>query len=50
MTIGKRETNKEKKSKTLYSETGPDQILRAVELPTDIDTDRITAARMVSSH
>jgi HSP20 family protein len=41
---GKRETNKEEKQgKTLYSETGRDQILRVVDLPVDIDTDKITA-------
>ena len=41
---GKRETSKEeKKGKTVYSETGSDEILRVVELPTNIDTDKITA-------
>lgn len=41
---GKRETSKEeKKGKTVYSETGSDQILRVVELPANIDTDKVTA-------
>jgi HSP20 family molecular chaperone IbpA len=41
---GKRETSKEeKKGKTLYSETGRDQILRVVDLPVEIQTDKVTA-------
>jgi HSP20 family molecular chaperone IbpA len=41
---GKRETSREeKKDKTLYSETGSDQILRVVELPANIDTEKATA-------
>jgi HSP20 family protein len=41
---GKRETNKEeKKGKTFYSETGCDQILRVVDLPVAIETDKVTA-------
>jgi HSP20 family molecular chaperone IbpA len=41
---GKRETSKEeKKGKTLYSETGCDQILRVVDLPAEIETDKVTA-------
>jgi HSP20 family protein len=41
---GKRETNKEeKKGKTVYSETGCDQILRVVDLPAEVETDKVTA-------
>jgi len=41
---GKRETSKEeKKGKTLYSETGSDEVLRIVDVPTNIDTNKITA-------
>jgi HSP20 family molecular chaperone IbpA len=41
---GKRETSKEeKKGKTVYSETGRDQILRVVDLPVEIETDKATA-------
>ena len=41
---GKRETSKEEKNgKTLYSETGSDELLRVVELPTNIDTDKTSA-------
>jgi HSP20 family protein len=41
---GKRETSKEeKKGKTLYAETGCDQILRVVDLPVEIETDKVTA-------
>jgi HSP20 family protein len=41
---GKREISKEeKKGKTLYSETGRDQILRVVDLPVEIETDKVTA-------
>jgi HSP20 family molecular chaperone IbpA len=41
---GKRETNKEeKKGKTVYSETGCDQILRVVDLPTEVEMDKVTA-------
>jgi len=42
---GKRKTSKEeKKGKTVYSETGSDQILRVVDLPVEIETDKVTAA------
>ncbi len=41
---GKREEKKEeKKGKTIRSETCSDRILRVVELPADVDTDRATA-------
>jgi len=41
---GKREASKEeKKGKTFYSETGCDQILRVIDLPVAIETDKITA-------
>jgi HSP20 family protein len=41
---GKRETSKEeKKGKTLYSETGSDQILRIVDLPVEVDADKVSA-------
>jgi len=41
---GKRETSKkEKKGKTVYSETGCDQILRVVDLPAEVETDKVTA-------
>lgn len=41
---GKRETSKEeKKGKAVYSETGCDQILRVVELPTEVETGKVTA-------
>lgn len=42
---GKRETSKEeKKGKTVYSETGCDQILRVVDLPAEVETDKVTAS------
>jgi HSP20 family protein len=41
---GKREASKEeKKSKTVYSEACCDQILRVVDLPVEIETDKVTA-------
>jgi len=41
---GKRETSKEeKKGKSLYSETGCDQILRVVDLPVEVEADKVTA-------
>jgi HSP20 family molecular chaperone IbpA len=41
---GKRETTKEeKKGKAVYSETGRDQMLRVVDLPVEIETDKVTA-------
>lgn len=41
---GKRETSKEeKKGKTVYSEKCSDQILRIVELPSEIDADQVTS-------
>ena len=41
---GKRETSKEeKKSKSVYSETGCDQVLRVVDLPAEVETDKVTA-------
>lgn len=41
---GKRESKKEeKKGKTLYAEETSDQILRVVNLPADIDTEKVTA-------
>jgi len=41
---GKRETKKEeKKGKTVYSETCSDQIMRVVDLPADVETEKFTA-------
>ena len=41
---GKRESKKEeKKGKSLYAEETSDQILRVVNLPADIDTEKVTA-------
>ena len=41
---GKRETSKEeKRGKTVYSETSSDEILRTVDLPVDVETDKVTA-------
>jgi HSP20 family protein len=41
---GKRETKKEeKKGKTVCAESRSDQILRMVDLPAEIDTDKVTA-------
>lgn len=41
---GKRETKKEeKKGKTVCAESCSDQILRTVELPAEIETDKVTA-------
>jgi HSP20 family protein len=41
---GKRETKKEeKKGKAVYSESCSDQILRVVDLPADVETDKVTA-------
>lgn len=41
---GKRETKKEeKKGKTLWVESSSDQILRVVDLPAEIATDKVTA-------
>jgi HSP20 family molecular chaperone IbpA len=41
---GKRETSKEeKKGKSVYSETGCDQILRVEDLPAEVETDKVTA-------
>jgi HSP20 family molecular chaperone IbpA len=40
---GKRETSKEKKGKTVYSETGCDQILCVVDLHAVVETDKVTA-------
>jgi HSP20 family molecular chaperone IbpA len=41
---GKRETSKEeKKGKSVYYETGCDQILRVVDLPAEVETDKVTA-------
>jgi HSP20 family protein len=41
---GKRETKtEEKKGKTIYSETCSDQILRVVDLPSEIETGKVTA-------
>ena len=41
---GKRETSKEeRKGKSVYSETGCDQILRVVDLPAEVETDKVTA-------
>jgi HSP20 family protein len=41
---GKRETKKEeKKGKTVYAESCSDQILRMVNLPAEIETDKVTA-------
>ena len=41
---GKRESNKEKKEgKTIYSEGCCDQMLRVVDLPTAVETDKTTA-------
>jgi HSP20 family protein len=41
---GKRDAKKEeKKGKTVYGETCADQILRWVDLPVDVETDKVTA-------
>ena len=41
---GKRETKTEKKEgKTVYSETCSDQILRIVDLPAEVETDKVVA-------
>ncbi|MFZ0978230.1 MAG: Hsp20/alpha crystallin family protein, partial [Candidatus Acidiferrales bacterium] len=41
---GKRETNtQQKKGKTVYSETCSDQILRIVDLPAEVETDKVAA-------
>jgi HSP20 family protein len=41
---GKRETKKkEKQARTLYSETCSDQIMRVIELPAEIETEKVTA-------
>jgi HSP20 family protein len=41
---GKRETKKEeKKGKVVCAESRSDQILRMVDLPAEIDTDKVTA-------
>jgi HSP20 family protein len=41
---GKRETKKdEKKGKTIYSERCSDQILRLVDLPVEVEADKVTA-------
>ena len=41
---GKREISKEeRKGKTLYSEIGRDQILRVVDLPVEVERDKVTA-------
>ena len=41
---GRRETGKEeKKGLSVYSETGCDQILRVVDLPAEVETDKVTA-------
>jgi HSP20 family protein len=41
---GKRETKKEEsKGKTIYSETCANEIMRVVELPAEVDTEKVTA-------
>jgi len=41
---GKRESKKEeKKGKTVYSEACSDQIMRMIELPADVETEKVTA-------
>ncbi len=41
---GKRETKEERKEgKTVYSERCADQILRVIDLPTEVDTSKVTA-------
>jgi HSP20 family protein len=41
---GKRETKKEeKKGKTVYSEACSDQIMRMIDLPADVETEKVTA-------
>jgi HSP20 family protein len=41
---GKREEKKEeKKGKTVYSETRSDQIMRVVDLPAEVETEKVTA-------
>lgn len=41
---GKRESKKEeKKGKTICSETCSDQIMRVIDLPADVDADKVTA-------
>lgn len=40
---GKREAKKEEKGRTVYTERCCDQVLRIVDLPVDIETDKVTA-------
>ena len=41
---GKRESSKEeKKGKTIHSEMSSDQLLRVIDLPADIETDKVSA-------
>lgn len=40
---GKREAKKEEKGRTVYAERCADQILRIVDLPVDIETNKVTA-------
>jgi HSP20 family protein len=41
---GKRETKKEEtKGKTIYSETCADEIMRVIELPAEVETEKVTA-------
>ncbi len=41
---GKRETKKEeKRGKTVYSETCADQIMRVIDLPANVETEKVTA-------
>jgi HSP20 family protein len=42
---GKRETNtKQKKGKTVYSETCSDRVLRIVDLPAEVETNKVVAS------
>ena len=45
MISGKRETSKEeKKGKTVYSETCANQVMRLIDLPAEVETEKVTAA------
>jgi HSP20 family protein len=45
MISGKRETSKEeKKGKTVYSETCANHIMRLIDLPAEVETEKVTAA------
>jgi len=45
MISGKRESSKEeKKGKTVYSETCANQVMRLIDLPAEVETEKVTAA------